>query len=360
MKKILHKLLPRKIPCSALDIGVGETKFVSLAPGGEKPVIMFTARYPTPPGFWTEIISRKLTGGNLAEMIVQHDLGGTEIISTIGNDSVVTRHISLPKAAPKELAKAVINEAQKVMPYDTDELVVRHIMLEERAAGNQNKVEILFAALPLSLSYQYHALLKHCGLALVALDLPAIALWRLFKNELAQSEAITAIMDIGETRTCLVIAKGQQLQYTRTMPVGGALLTGSMADGFGMSIEQARAMKEEQGIILDKGSLAGAEATALQIDLSLRDGLGQMIKEIRRSLEFYAARDYAAPVRQVILAGGTSKLKGFEQFIGEALDLPAKVVQPSSILFNASGELGYDPAMAVAYGLALREMPPDV
>ena len=360
MKNFLAKLIPGKIiPCSALDIGTRETKLVSLLHEGGAPVVTHTVRYPTPPGFWTEDIYRESNCTYLQEVMLQHDPAGTPIISVIGGDSVITRHVSLPKAAKKELTGAVIKEAQKVVPSGSKDLLVRYIVLGE--PEDKKELEVLFAALPLSISYQYHALLKRCGFELVALDLPAIALWRLFRNELAQNEdAAAAIIDIGESKTCMLIAKGQHLQYTRMMPGGGDLLNSSMADVFAINTEQARIMKEDLGAILDAGSLAGADATARQIDLSLRDGLGQIIKEIRRSIDFYITRGNAAPLKQVILSGGTSKLNGFEQFISEALDLPASLTKPTSILFDASGQLSYDPAMAIAYGLALRELQANV
>ncbi|SFR02846.1 type IV pilus assembly protein PilM [Desulfoscipio geothermicus] len=357
MKKLLKKLIPRKISCAALDIGEREIKFVSLDPDLSMPEPVTVARYPTPPGIFGDMLNEEALSGILEEMVGQHGLAGTEIISAIGGDKVVTRHISLPQMSPRELNKAVLLEAEKVMPVPLDELVVQHIVLGEEEVEGNKQLEILFAAAPLALTYQYHALLHRFGLMLTALDLPAIALWRLYRHEISAAEdSVAAILDIGAERTNLVVTLAGKLKFTRTLPVGGNLLTRSMADMYGVDFAQAQTMKEEDALILNEDELAGADAAQMQLDLSLRDGLGELVKEIRRSLEFYTAMDNTRPVDKIILCGGTCKLRGFDVFMGDALNLPAQVIQASSINFAATGEYAFDPSLAVAYGLALREV----
>jgi type IV pilus assembly protein PilM len=359
MKKLLKKLIPRKISCAALDIGEREIKFVSLDPDLSIPEPVTVARYPTPPGIFGDMLNEEALSGVLEEMVEQHGLAGTEIISIIGGDKVVTRHISLPQMSPGELNKAVLLEAEKVLPVPLDELVVQHIVLGEAEVEGNKQLEILFAAAPLALTYQYHALLHRFGLVLTALDLPAVALWRLYRHEISaaeDSDSAAAILDIGAERTNLVVTRAGKLKFTRTLPVGGNLLTRSMADMYGVDFAQAQAMKEEDALILNEDELAGADAAQMQLDLSLRDGLGDLVKEIRRSLEFYTAMDNTRPVDKIILCGGTCKLRGFDVFMSDALNLPARVVQASSINFAATGEYAFDPSLAVAYGLALREV----
>lgn len=356
MIKLLHKLIPRKISRAALDIGEREIKFVALNPHRDMPKVLTVARYPTPPGVYGDMLNEDVLSGILEDMVGKYGLTGIEVVSVIGGDRVVTRHIRLPQMSSGELNKAVLLEAEKVMPVSLDELVVRHMVLGEYEAEGIKQVEILFAAVPLELTYQYHALLNRFGLVLTALDLPATALWRLYRNEISNTEEVAAIIEIGAVRTNLVITRGGKLKFTRTLPVGGNLLTKSIAETYSINFEQAQTMKEEDALILNEDDLANADAAQMQLDLSLRDGLGELVREIRRSLEFYSARDNAGPPGKIILSGGTSKLRGFDVFVGEALDLPAEIIRPSSINFDESGEFSFDPSLATAYGLALREV----
>lgn len=354
----LRKLISHKVPCTSLDIGEREIKFVSLInPYWEMPQVMSVARYTTPKGILGDkFINEALLSEILEELVGQYGLAGTKIVSAIGGDKVITRHIILPKMTSKEIHKIIMMEAEKVMPLPLDELVVRYIVLDECELEGSKQIEILFAAAPRTLIYQYQALLYRFGLDLTALDLHAIALWRLYRNEIFISNDVTAILEIGAARTNLVIILRGKLKFSRILPVGGNLLTKSMAETYAIDSEKAQTLKEEKAIILNDNELVDTDASKIQMDLSLRDGLGELVKEIRRSLEFYLTRENVKPVSKIILSGGTSKLPGFDTFIGEALNLPANIVQASSIDFVESGELAFDPSLAVAYGLALREM----
>jgi len=352
----LNKIVPRKIPCPALDIGAREIKFVSLGAGDDSADIKAVARYATPPDIFSDGINEDNLGAILEKLVEQYAPGGTGLVSIIGGDNVVTRYITLPGMPSRELKKAVLLEAQRVMPVSPEELVVRYITLGNITGENNKQQELIFAAVPRVLTYRYHAMFERAGLVLTALDLPAIALWRLYRKELSREERPAAIIDIGEAKTNLVICCRGKIKYIRTLPVGGYLLTKSMADTYGLDLKKARTMKEEEGAILNEEDLAGAGAARIQMDFSLRDGLGKLVKEIRRSLEFYSTMNGNAPVAKIMLSGGTSKLRGFDIFTSEALDLPAQVVIPSSINFEDSGYYAFDPSLAVAYGLALREV----
>ncbi|WP_027363478.1 type IV pilus assembly protein PilM [Desulfotruncus alcoholivorax] len=356
MRKIYQKIIPRKIPSAALDVGEREIKFVYLDPWHAVPEITTVARYPAPPGVFGEVINEELLVDVLDDMVNEYLLAGTEIISALGGNKVVTRQINLPRMSAKKLNKAVLQEVEKFMPVPLDELFVRHLVLDENAIDNRKELNILIAAAPQATVYQYHALLKRAGLTLVALDLPALAIWRLYRNEHAASDNVIAIFEIGETKTCLVITKKGRMKYTRIFPVGGSLLTRSMSEAYGIDLDSARKLKESEGVIINENDLAGVAADKMRIDLSLRDGLGELLREMRRSLEYYANQFNAEPVDKVILSGGTCNLPGFDVFVSEALGLPAEVARPASLSFAREGEFSFDPSLAMAYGLALREV----
>jgi len=351
-KRILGKAIPRRITTAALDIGAGEIKFVSLDP--DKPVVVTAVRYPMQEEVLEEPPGEDVLSGILENLVSEHGLTGTEVISVLGGDTVITRHVKLPKMRSGDLYRAVLAEAGNVAPHPPEELMVRHIVLGSEQCGNEHLVDVLFAAAPRDMIYSYYALLSRCGLMLTVLDLPAVALWRLYRNEISSAGGITAILDVGAARTILVIARDDRLLFTRTLPVGGYLLVRSVAETYGVDFAQARNILEHDARVLSERELSGACPAAMQMDISLRSGLGEMVREFRRSLEFYYARDNAEqPLTGVILTGGTSKLPGFDVFLSEALNIPAQIIKPAGIDFSEPAV--FEPSLAVACGLALRE-----
>ncbi len=350
-KRIWRTVFPRRLTSAALDIGAAEIKFAYL--DLNKSAIVASFRYPMPKSESGEPPDEYAPDGILERMVSEHRLAGTEVISALGGELIITRHVKLPKMRSGDLYRAVLAAAEKVAPHPSEELLVRHIELGNRQNGNENLVDVLFAAAHMDIIYSYHALLSRCGLSLTVLDLPALALWRLYRHEISSAAGVTAIFDVGAARTILVLARSDRLLFTRTMPVGGYLLARSVAETYGIDFEQALKKLEHDARILSEKEIPGAGSTAIKLDISLRNGLGKIIRELRRSLDFYNSMDNAEPVTGIILIGGTSKLPGFEVFMSEALNIPAQIIRPAALDFLKPG--AFDPAMALVCGLALRE-----
>ena len=90
--------------------------------------------------------------------------------------------------------------------------------------------------------------------------------------------------------------------------------------------------------------------------------LEELITEVRRSLEYHASRYPDAAVRRIVLIGGGARMKNLDAYFTQELGipvglgnplarLPLRTAQVSPEFIDASG-----PALAVALGLALRDM----
>ena len=350
-KKIFGPLIRRQNITAALDIGAGEIKFVSL---DRDDPIATVIRYPMPEEALEGPLEEAVLTEILAQLVSDNGLTGTEVISFLDRDLVITRHVKLPKMRPSDLQQAILAEAANVAPQPLEELVVRHTVLGTEQRDHEQLVEVLFAAAPRDVIYSYYALLSRCGLVLTVLDLPAIALWRLYREELAVVGGITAILDVGAAGTILVLAREERLLFTRTLPVGGSLLVRSIADAYGVNLAEASRLLEHNSRVLSDRELPAASPAARQMDIALRNGLSELAREFRRSLEFYlAGNNGEEQLTGLILTGGTGKLPGFDLFLSEALGIPVQIIKPAVLEFSEPAV--FDPSLAVACGLALRE-----
>ncbi|OPZ73715.1 MAG: Competence protein A [Firmicutes bacterium ADurb.Bin456] len=78
--------------------------------------------------------------------------------------------------------------------------------------------------------------------------------------------------------------------------------------------------------------------------------LPDITRELQRSLDYCVQENI--PAEKLVLCGGTSKLRGLANYLEDTFGLPVETGVPS---LEFSGPLTYDPAFAVALGLALRE-----
>lgn len=93
---------------------------------------------------------------------------------------------------------------------------------------------------------------------------------------------------------------------------------------------------------------------------SMAPTLAELVTEIRRSLDFYSSRSPQAPVEKVLLAGGTSRLPNFPQFLSNELGLPVELADPF-LSVNVAGGVTAElkslaPMFPVALGMGIRDM----
>jgi Tfp pilus assembly PilM family ATPase len=170
--------------------------------------------------------------------------------------------------------------------------------------------------------------------------------------------AYVGIMDIGAASTQFLVVSDGLIEFTRILPVGGSLLTRSLAEYYGYELGQASQLKEERGRLLSAEEAAATSEEEMQMDFSLRDGLSELVREIRRSIDFYTIQEGSTPIERFVLSGGTVKLKGFREFMAEAMEVPVEFGDPglAGQPVEETAPEFFDQSYAVAIGSALREV----
>ncbi len=314
----MRKLAPKKTRFAAVDIGAREIKMVEISTTGGKLVVTAFGRAPAPAGELGGTVYDEALVNVLNDMVLSSGIQTKEVITTISGNKVIARHIHVPVMPDRELEAAVEFEAKEFIPATVGELTIRYLKLGEMEHAGEKYLHLLLVAAPTNTVYDYYGAFTRAGLVVAAIDLEALSLWRLFGG----TETCAAILDIGATKTQLVVVRDGALQYTRTLPAGGDLLTRSLAEHYNLDFQEAQRIKEEDGELLGKEAAANSSVAAMQVDFSLRDGLSELIREIRRSLDFYAVQENTVTIEKFIISGGTSKLKGFREFFAEAMEVP--------------------------------------
>lgn len=104
------------------------------------------------------------------------------------------------------------------------------------------------------------------------------------------------------------------------------------------------------------------DPTTLQVFSAMAPVLGELLTELRRSLEYYRGRTSDGQIDEILLCGGSARLKGLAEFLSSELQIPARVANPLQYVSvnarNFSREYleELSPSLAVAIGLAARDM----
>jgi len=90
--------------------------------------------------------------------------------------------------------------------------------------------------------------------------------------------------------------------------------------------------------------------------------LGDLVTELRRSLDYYRSRSREGVVHRLILCGGMARLKNLAPFLSRELGIPVEVADPLNHLEVAVRNVSREklqelaPLLPVAIGLAIRDM----
>jgi type IV pilus assembly protein PilM len=123
--------------------------------------------------------------------------------------------------------------------------------------------------------------------------------------------------------------------------------------------EEAAAAQPQPGV---PAPMEQHDPTKLQVFSAMAPVLGELVTELRRSLEYYRGRSADGRIDEMLLCGGTARLRGLAGFLESELGVPTRVANP--LQHAAIAAKGYSPeyleeaapGFTVAIGLGARDM----
>jgi type IV pilus assembly protein PilM len=158
------------------------------------------------------------------------------------------------------------------------------------------------------------------------------------------------IVNMGAKATDFTIVSDGIIRVTRSIDVGGAEISRTIAGGLGIDLQRADMLKKSSQInLLDKKD----KASSLVLPV-----VGMIIDEIKRLRELYHKKNPLKKMEKLMLTGGTSKMKSLIEYISGEAGIEC---QMGNSLARIGVEKKYEdvvkevaPELTVAIGLALR------
>jgi len=340
-----------------LDVGSHSVKVVELARAGGRLRVARAATVPTPPGGVVEgaVGDPKVLGGAVRRAFEQAGIRNRRVNTALSARAVVVREIRLPQMPDEELVQAVRFEAERYLPAGSRDAAVDFQVLERVQEGQTTRLDVLFVAARREVVDGFTAALQEAGVTPEVLEVTSFALMRLFQDEAKDGAVVLA--DLGaDSSDILVVHKGR-LRLARTVPVAGNALTRAVAGLLGLEPAAAQAAKEERGV-------AVANPTSLSDPMSARIAdalvpvLGDILTELRRSMDYFYSRWPGEPLKKVVLTGGTARLQNIAALFADELNVPVEVGDAFRVVAGDGLDPALAPVLATAVGLALRGAEP--
>ena len=303
---------------------------------------------------------------SLKKLIAKMNLKSLKAYISIPGFSGLVTIIELPNMSEAELAKAIQFEAHKYIPSSLDEIAMSWEVIERDAEASKvqeqdglafklelkndaknkplGKIKVLLVAAPKKDIEYYDRLVFGAGLEVSAIELETFSIVR---SLVGNSEGTFLIADIGSRATNIILVEKGIIRVNRNIDAGGDEITSAIVDGMKVARTRAEAFKKEE-----KDLLNGSENFLIMPVLDL------IVGELRRIIAAYKEKNKDVNIEAIILSGGTSKMKGIEEYFNKALGEKVQIGNPwRGVLFKNEvapfiKEMGA--SFSVALGLAMR------
>jgi len=259
------------------------------------------------------------------------------------------------KAKETILWRVLGEELKEDVPIPLEEANIDyHIIkgdLKKVKAGEEMK--LIVGIVSKKISEDYTAVLEDAGLIPIALEIEGFAIARALiqhvegKQKLVSPNSIKIILDLGATRTGLIIYHQDLVRYSLSIPVSGRKITQAIADKKKISFEEAEKLK----IAAQTASEKDPEIYAL-----VTSSLEEIINRVKEAIIFCQFKISSAEMPEIILCGGGTKWPGLPEMLSEKLNVKATIgnpwinftEQPTS--FQRDKSLSYTTAIGLALG----------
>jgi type IV pilus assembly protein PilM len=303
------------------------------------------------------------------------DLIKLPAVISLPEEKAFLRVIQLPKMTEKELAVAVPLEAENYLPLSPKDCYLDFEVVPP-FVNHLDHLDVLLAAVPRNTVDQYLRVLKMAGLSPLAFEIESLAVSRaLIKNNVSSQTVL--LVDLGATRTGLVVFSGTSVRFTTSLEISSSQLTQDLASGLKVALAEAEKIKVNYGLQAQTKVRLKERTGDLNLDREvLEDGrisqilyptLSRLMGEIKSYLNFYVSHSGhehlladGLQIRKILLAGGGAKLKGLDQFFSQGLGIETQVADPwINALIDPQAKIPgrFFPrslSFTVAIGLALR------
>ena len=322
-----------------LDIGASSVKVVFLREGAKREVLGL-GKAPLAPKSPRE--KRILAIQSACQAA---GFTGRHVNAALSGQSVIIRYIQLPKMTREELKSSIEFEADKYIPFNVKDVWLDCQILQEREESK--RIQALLVAAKRDVVNHHLTLIQEAGYEPEILDVDTFAVANAFETVSSRQPLaeVIALIDLGAEGTNVNIFRGQEILFSRDIPIGGVKVTEAIAEKLDLQEPQAEALKLRPGDRLK------------ELQEIWNPLLENLVGELRLSFDYFESQ-YDKRVERVFLSGGSSRLTGLaallkEQFQTEvaswnpfdAVTLPASA---SAVLKEGREEF------AVAFGLALR------
>jgi type IV pilus assembly protein PilM len=251
--------------------------------------------------------------------------------------SVYVKWLHLEAPGEEELANTARNAAARGAPFPATDAIVDYRVLSTRGVSARNVHFVMLVAASATAVDELLNIAETAGLEPLGVDVGAVAVARSFELQKRSASPLwsgqpQAHCQIGANSTLITVMRGGELEFARTVPVGGNDFTQCIADSAGLPWAEAERIKLTPGVRLTSDGALLASRDGEQLQVSCDSAVGRLAREMHRSLKFFRSQfaegSYLGMTGVATLSGGGALLRGIDACLENQGIEVASIINP--------------------------------
>lgn len=341
-------------PLVGLDIGSSAVKAVVLRRSRNSWGLVSAGEAPLPDGTIKDGAAAEPAAVSeaVSEVLDSLRLRRARVAAALSGHAVIVKRLSLPAMSQAELSEAIPWEAEQYIPFDLSEVQLDYQVVNgDGASAGKTALDVLLVAAKRDRIDDRAGVIAQAGRRPVVIDIEAFALANAYQmNYPERTDPFTALIHIGQSVTIVCLLDRGEPIFTRDIAIGGHLHLEAL-------LREVPGVDEMAAKRILHGQIP-SDTSADQIATYLREASGQLVLEIRKTIDFYRATAPIDKVSRVVVSGGASEAVGLVDLLASEFAAPVDVFDPFRRVTRPSRGVGIDasgPSYAIAVGLAMRQ-----
>lgn len=286
----------------------------------------------TKDGFKIENIAKKtyeedlLSDGNIIDQVViaqelkkitsENNIKCKDMACALSSYTIITKKVLVPFLEEEELENSIRLEVEAVIPFPLKDIYYSHYVLGVDAE-KEDMMNVQIVAAKKEIVDGYITAFRLAGLNLQILDVDIFGVTNVIEQIYSPKDFSVVAVDIGASVTNIAIMKGEEIEFTREILIGGKYLTNQIEKSTKLSHMEA----EEKKITND-----------IEVAYLFEDFIFNISSEITKTINFYTATKPNDTIGKIYLTGGSSLLHGLKEKIEEDTRVEVEYINPFMLL----------------------------
>ncbi|OCA96741.1 pilus assembly protein PilM [Clostridium beijerinckii] len=272
----------------------------------------------------------------LEQVMKENGIKAKYAICTNNSTLIINREILIPKVEEEELDTVVRYEIQQYLPINLEDYILQVTILDEEETNLSKKINVRVIAYPDKIARGYYNLITKLNLKPYALDVNYNAINKFINcidrnNEYEYNpKDSVAFIDMGASFIDVNIYKNENLDFTRIIKAGGNDIDEMLVERNLVSPDEVENFKVRN---------IDLEEPFEPVNIYVRETIDDWIEKIEKIIQFYKNKNMGDEVSSIVIFGGSSKLKGIDEYMTTKLGIKTKRKNGiSKIAFKSSDD----------------------